>query len=257
MFALPLLSFAEEEPITEASQGGEAFITFLNWLFPALLSLAAILAFAMIVFGGFKWIAAAGNPPDISDAKDMIIKAVLGLILAFASWLILNTINPALVTGNLLGGGGPPPETLTYYRCENPESANVGAIYKSTDPADALTQCKNGCGVRYDLGAVTPPIICNKVEENAPPFLFDKYVCDNQPNAEPRTTEAICLANCTITGLETGTCSNVGPNPQKSHKCSIANNVELNGTGYYSKKQCETACSYITSGLQTIKGACN
>ncbi|PIR69589.1 MAG: hypothetical protein COU47_02430 [Candidatus Niyogibacteria bacterium CG10_big_fil_rev_8_21_14_0_10_46_36] len=96
---------------SSSNDGGALFIQFLNWLFPALLSIAALLAFVMIVFAGFKWIAAAGNPAAIEDAKDMIIKAVLGLILAFMSWLVLNTINPNLVGGGLPGGGGlNPPE---------------------------------------------------------------------------------------------------------------------------------------------------
>lgn len=83
----------------------QLFIKFLNWLFPALLSVAAILAFLKIVFAGFKWIAAAGNPSTIQDAKDAIFKAVLGLALAFVAWLILWTINPALVG---LSSGTPP-----------------------------------------------------------------------------------------------------------------------------------------------------
>ncbi|MDP2676883.1 MAG: pilin [bacterium] len=97
-------SFLNAQPTP--SKSGSEFIEFLNWLFSALLSVAAILAFVMIVIAGFKWVASAGNPAGIEDAKDMITKAILGLVLAFAGWLILNTINPALVGGG--GGGGLP-----------------------------------------------------------------------------------------------------------------------------------------------------
>lgn len=73
------------------------FAKFIKWLFPALLGTAAILAMFMIVIAGFQWVTAYGNPSKIEDARDRIFMAILGLILAFAAWLILNTINPALV----------------------------------------------------------------------------------------------------------------------------------------------------------------
>ena len=73
------------------------FAKFTKWLFPALLVTAAILAVFMIILAGFQWVTAYGNPSKIEDARDRIFMAILGLILAFAAWLILNTINPALV----------------------------------------------------------------------------------------------------------------------------------------------------------------
>ena len=38
-----------------------------------------------------------GNPSTISDAKDKIFKALLGIVIIFSSYLILNTINPDFV----------------------------------------------------------------------------------------------------------------------------------------------------------------
>lgn len=73
------------------------FCKYLRNLFTTLLSLAAFLAVLMIVIAGSQWIAAAGNPSTITDSKDMIWKAIVGLILAFASWMILESINPDLV----------------------------------------------------------------------------------------------------------------------------------------------------------------
>lgn len=81
--------------ITLSSEG--QFAQFIEWLFPALLMTCAILAMFMIVIAGVEWVTAYGNPSKIEDARDRIYMAILGLILAFAAWLILNTINPALV----------------------------------------------------------------------------------------------------------------------------------------------------------------
>ncbi|MEK7090147.1 MAG: hypothetical protein AAB930_01015 [Patescibacteria group bacterium] len=76
---------------------GGQFAKFIKWLFPAILTTAAILAVVMIIIAGFQWVTAYGNTSKIEDARDRIFNAIIGLILAFAAWLILNTINPALV----------------------------------------------------------------------------------------------------------------------------------------------------------------
>ena len=81
------------------------FAQFITWLFPALLVTCAILAVFMIALAGFQWVTAYGNPSKIEDARDRIYMAILGLILAFAAWLILNTINPALVDPTIFDEG--------------------------------------------------------------------------------------------------------------------------------------------------------
>ena len=74
------------------------FIPFLNkWLFPFMLSAAAILAVLMIVIAGARWVASAGSEAEIKAARDMITNAIIGLILAFAAWLIINTLNPDIL----------------------------------------------------------------------------------------------------------------------------------------------------------------
>ena len=82
----------------ETSNG---FITYGSQLFWFLLSAAIILALVMMVIGGVEYVGAAGNTSFLGDAKDRIINALLGLILALAAWLILNTINPELVNFQL------------------------------------------------------------------------------------------------------------------------------------------------------------
>jgi len=62
------------------------------------IGLVAVLAVVMIMFGGYKWIFAAGNASSIGSAKSTIISALVGLALALGSYLLLNTINPALTT---------------------------------------------------------------------------------------------------------------------------------------------------------------
>lgn len=58
---------------------------------------SGILATVMMMFGGFKYVTSFGNPNRLSDAKDNIVSAMVGLGIVLGSYLILNTINPALV----------------------------------------------------------------------------------------------------------------------------------------------------------------
>jgi hypothetical protein len=73
------------------------FVSFLNWFYLFLLSAAAVLAVVMIVAAGVIWAGSMGSEAAIRDAQDKIRNAIIGLIIAFAAWLILNTINPDLV----------------------------------------------------------------------------------------------------------------------------------------------------------------
>jgi uncharacterized membrane protein len=66
------------------------------WFYYFIVAVAGLAAFIMLVIGGFKWLTSAGNPAAISDAKDQITKALLGLLIILASWLILQVINPEL-----------------------------------------------------------------------------------------------------------------------------------------------------------------
>ncbi|TAK05340.1 hypothetical protein EPO33_05255 [Patescibacteria group bacterium] len=62
-------------------------------------SIGVIVTFAMvmIVIGGIRWVTAAGNASTIGAARDTIIRAIMGLLLALGSYTILYLINPELV----------------------------------------------------------------------------------------------------------------------------------------------------------------
>lgn len=66
------------------------------WLYTFIVTIAGLAAFVMIVWGGVEWMTSAGNPSKTSEAKDKIQKALLGLLLILASFLILQIINPDL-----------------------------------------------------------------------------------------------------------------------------------------------------------------
>lgn len=92
------------------------FSLYAENFFLFLLSAAVILALVMIVIGGVEYVGSAGNTSLLGDAKGRMVNALLGLLLALASWLILNVINPDLVDFSItvppipgIGGPVPPP----------------------------------------------------------------------------------------------------------------------------------------------------
>lgn len=75
------------------------FMALLGWILKLLLGSTGILAFLMIVVGGLQYVAAgaSGNPEKVQDARNRILMAIGGLLLALGSWLILSIINPDLL----------------------------------------------------------------------------------------------------------------------------------------------------------------
>lgn len=61
-------------------------------------AIAGILAVGLIVAGSIYISVSGGNPDKQSEGKDMITSAIWGLVLLFGSYLILNTVNPELIT---------------------------------------------------------------------------------------------------------------------------------------------------------------
>ena len=67
--------------------------SLIKKLFP----IAGILAFVMIVWAGFEYATSGGDTNKQKDAQDRITNAIIGLILLFAFWIIIYTINPDIL----------------------------------------------------------------------------------------------------------------------------------------------------------------
>ena len=98
---LPILAHAAEYKFAAPLPGGHSsantIVDYAKYLFPVLLSIAAGSAFLMFVIGAIEYAASGGNPGRIDSAKGRMTNAILGLLLAIFSVLILQTINPHLL----------------------------------------------------------------------------------------------------------------------------------------------------------------
>ena len=91
-------AYEVEDELGLISLGGvnPSGIDIFIWMFYLAMGLTAALAVTMLVVGGIRYISAAGNSGQQGRARQQITNAVIGLVLAVSSILILRTINPDL-----------------------------------------------------------------------------------------------------------------------------------------------------------------
>jgi len=82
---------------------GETLPNLINEFYKWATRAVALLAAIMFVVAGFQWMTAAGNTATISQAKQRMKSALLGLILVFGAYLLLEFVNPSLTVLKNIG----------------------------------------------------------------------------------------------------------------------------------------------------------
>ncbi len=86
----PLNPNKPNEPIAGEELWGRLIRGLLGFL-----GIASLVAF---IFAGFNFLTAAGNPEQVKKAKDIMLYAVIGIVVALGSYAILSFIFKALMT---------------------------------------------------------------------------------------------------------------------------------------------------------------
>jgi hypothetical protein len=84
--------FPTTTPVTGRTAGD-----YIRALYIYFIGVVGVFAVVMIMYAGYLWITAAGDAGKITQAKEQMNAAVIGLILALTSFLLLQLINPELV----------------------------------------------------------------------------------------------------------------------------------------------------------------
>lgn len=66
--------------------------TAVTRLIQLVLVLAAVVFFFMLVIGGVKWILSGGDKSQTEGARNQITAALVGLIIVFAAWAIVQLV---------------------------------------------------------------------------------------------------------------------------------------------------------------------
>ena len=65
---------------------------FISWAITAILVLAALAFFFMLLIGGVKWIISGGDKANTESARNQVTAAIIGLVIVFSAWVILNFV---------------------------------------------------------------------------------------------------------------------------------------------------------------------
>lgn len=74
---------------------------YIQYIYYFFLGIAGAIGLIVLIAGGISYINSAGDPKKLAGARKMVLGAFGGLVLLLGSYVILNTINPELVTINL------------------------------------------------------------------------------------------------------------------------------------------------------------
>lgn len=101
--AVQVTSFSIESIGTQIGLGeSDLKATVIN-IIRLILGLMTLIAVTMIIYGGFRWLTAAGNEENVEKAKKIISAAVIGLIVILLAWAIV--IFVARTTANVTVNG--------------------------------------------------------------------------------------------------------------------------------------------------------
>jgi hypothetical protein len=114
---------------SQFSDIGEFILVNYNYV----LGIAGILAAIMIVIAGAQYVTSGGNSEAIGSAKKRIGGALVGMLIAYLSYVILNTINPALVNLRLPQTFMIRPQALAFSYCNQSPSSSVFADAGTTE----------------------------------------------------------------------------------------------------------------------------
>lgn len=183
--------FVAGKPITE--QNGTMIALYIQAWYNFVIAAVGILATTMIMVGGLIWLTAGGSATRISQAKEWIFGAVIGLVLAMMSYTLLDILDPNLVTFQSLDIGSVSNTTINTVR---PDDLCGGVKCVASAPfcssgqcvADYPAECR-GFSTCEDLGFVITSLGCTKMPE----MCGWKVFCD----AKPDTYFGVSGFNCT------------------------------------------------------------
>ena len=86
--ASPDLTGSLEDVNANADLGSESLTDTIGSLIAALLSVLGVIFLLLIIWAGFTWMTAQGDPKKVDKAKDILITSVVGLIILLSAYAI-------------------------------------------------------------------------------------------------------------------------------------------------------------------------
>lgn len=77
-----------------------SFGSVIGSLIQLIFVVAVVVALLYLIYGGFRWLVSSGDKSQVAAAREHIVAAIIGLVIVFLSYFILN-----LILGFFLGNG--------------------------------------------------------------------------------------------------------------------------------------------------------
>ena len=101
--------FAKAKELTFFYPGSDVLARIVGGFVKWMLRISGLIMFITFVYAGILYATSSGNPKQQKDAQQRMIDAVIGFFLLFGFYIILNTINPDILSSSpKLGEGGTP-----------------------------------------------------------------------------------------------------------------------------------------------------
>lgn len=218
-----------QAPTLPNPQAEQGFGLLVNNFFNYALLVVGICVFVMIMWGGILWLTSAANPGNIATAKRKIWNAIIGAVILFSAYVILRTINPELVGGELILPGieAPAPGGGIV------DLISQGAAKRLLGASGVSFSTNADCGSQFhaqkniqDVAVGSLPAVCSpncsciaggtSGTVNLDPFMLDSLVALSQ--------QGILF---TVTSLSTGRHSTNSP-----HYQGRAADIAINSSDY-------------------------
>ncbi|MFA7365039.1 MAG: hypothetical protein WCZ12_01605 [Patescibacteria group bacterium] len=75
--------------VEDVREGADSYLTSrIGIVIGAILSFIGVIFMVLIVYAGFSWMTARGNDQQVEKAKNLIFRAIIGLIIVLAAYAI-------------------------------------------------------------------------------------------------------------------------------------------------------------------------
>lgn len=104
---------------------------YINAIYRYMTAIVLTVAIVMIVYGGFKYLLAS-TPLGVKDGKTIITDSIIGMTLVLGAYVILNTVNPALLTLETLKLDYIEPKQFEYIPDDVYTAITAGSTYRQS-----------------------------------------------------------------------------------------------------------------------------
>lgn len=114
---------------TETAAGGLSMQTVISTVIGTMLFVVGLLAVVMLIYGGIRYVTSHGDKAQVTAAKETIMYAVVGLVVAIAAFAVVQWITNDVFKGGASSGSS----------SSESSSSTDGKGGKKTTPSDPDT----------------------------------------------------------------------------------------------------------------------